>query len=95
MDFEVIGVLSRIRSKIKVSGGVTGRREIVLRILLPLGGQIPAFLNAEVIVFSVKLTRQASRNKGQKERFVINTTPRPFIKNLFTLSEYSVERGLK
>ena len=57
MDFEVVGVLSRIRSKIEVSGGVTGRREMVLRISLPLGGQIPAFLNAEVIFFSVKLSR--------------------------------------
>jgi hypothetical protein len=46
MDFEVRGVLRRTGREIEVSGGVTGRRVIVLRISSPDGGQIPAFLKA-------------------------------------------------
>ena len=57
MDFEVTGVLGRIGSKIEVSGGVFGRCEMALTTSAPEQGQIPAFLNADVIFSSVKLLR--------------------------------------
>jgi hypothetical protein len=95
IDFKVRGVLRQTGREIKVSGGVIGRCEIVLRILSPKGGQIPAFLKAEVIFFAVKLLRQALRNKGQKERFVIKVCLRLFVKNVFTSVEYTVNSRLK
>jgi hypothetical protein len=84
MDFEVRGVLRRTGREIEVSGGVTGRRVIVLRISSPDGGQIPAFLKAEVIFSLVKLAHHASRNSGQKVLFVIVTSPRLVVTSLLT-----------
>jgi hypothetical protein len=50
---------------------------------------------SDVIFSSIKLLCQASRNIGQKERLVINTSPRLFVKNLLSLVEYCVNSSLK